>query len=62
MTEINPITHLKKTLCNSIENENFDLLSEEVITISQELDQQLLPLFKQQLDVYNIYLQIKKPV
>ncbi|ONI47230.1 hypothetical protein AN643_04785 [Candidatus Epulonipiscioides saccharophilum] len=62
MTELTSISNLKQSLSNSIESENFDLLSPEVLYISQELDQQMLPIFKQQLDYHNAYLHLKKPI
>ncbi len=54
------ITKTKKDLSHSIVNNNYDLLSLEVIQLSQELDTQMLPIFQQQLDFYNFYLRTYK--
>ncbi|OOO00328.1 MAG: hypothetical protein ATN35_07810 [Epulopiscium sp. Nele67-Bin004] len=51
---------LIQTLSHSLTNNNYDLLSEEVIKISQEVDAQMLPIFRRQLDLYNFYLKSKK--
>ncbi|OOB76882.1 MAG: hypothetical protein BEN19_03520 [Epulopiscium sp. Nuni2H_MBin003] len=52
------ITNTKKALSHSIINNNYNLLATDVIQLSQELDNKMLPLFKQQLDFYNLYLRL----
>ncbi|MBE6022040.1 MAG: aspartyl-phosphate phosphatase Spo0E family protein [Cellulosilyticum sp.] len=44
------IRTLKKDLLKVIEMNNYNLLSPEVIKLSNELDRLMLPLFKRQLD------------
>ncbi|MGL4363373.1 MAG: Spo0E family sporulation regulatory protein-aspartic acid phosphatase [Cellulosilyticaceae bacterium] len=43
---------LKQQLNDSIVNNNYNLLSPEVIYLSKQLDLMLLPIFENQLDVY----------
>ena len=50
--DMNPIYLLKKQLSDAIVNNNYDLQATEVLTISQELDILMIPLFKEQLDFY----------
>lgn len=44
------IMSLKKDLLKAIEANDYNLLSPEVIQLSNELDRLMLPLFKRQLD------------
>lgn len=44
------IMKLKKDLLKAIEANNYNLLSPEVIDLSNELDRLMLPLFKRQID------------
>ena len=41
---------LKKDLVKVIEQNHYDLLSPEVVTLSVQIDRLMTPLFKQQLD------------
>lgn len=45
----NDILHLKKTLHLIIKENNYNLLSPEILALSQELDLLLNPFFKKQL-------------
>lgn len=44
------ILTLKKDLAHMIEKNNYNLLSPEVIALSQKLDCLMIPLFKRQLE------------
>ena len=50
MTSLTTIISLKKDLNKAIEDNHFDLLSPEVISLSQKLDLLMTPLFKSQLE------------
>ncbi len=54
------ISQLKNELSHSIITNNYDLLSPEVLQLSQELDMQMLPQFQQQLDFYKLITYLKK--
>ena len=41
---------LKKQLCDAIIDNNYDLQATEVLTLSEQLDNLMIPLFKEQLD------------
>lgn len=43
---------LKKDLNRALEKNHFDLLSPEVIALSEELDRLMMPLFEHQLQLY----------
>jgi hypothetical protein len=47
------ITQLKKALNEQLIADDFNLLSPEVLTLSQKLDDLMLPIFKSQLAFYN---------
>lgn len=47
------INSLKKELGDLIIKNNYNLLAPEVLDLSIQLDQKLLPVFKKQLDFYN---------
>lgn len=49
MTSLTTIISLKEDLNKAIEDNHFDLLSPEVISLSQQLDLLMAPLFKSQL-------------
>ncbi|OON92714.1 MAG: hypothetical protein ATN33_00670 [Epulopiscium sp. Nele67-Bin001] len=51
-TSNSSIMIIKKELSHSLINNNYDLLCDEVLQLSQELDTQMLPIFQQQLDFY----------
>ncbi|OOB79222.1 MAG: hypothetical protein ATN33_06255 [Epulopiscium sp. Nele67-Bin001] len=53
------ISKLKNDLSHSIITNNYDLLSPEVLQLSQELDTQMLPQFQQQLDFYKLITYLK---
>ena len=48
------ILNLKKELCAVIAENNYNLLSPEVLTLSQELDNLMAPLFSSQLHTNNL--------
>ena len=48
--DIITIYALKKQLCDAIVDNNYDLQSPEILTLSSELDCLMLPLFKEQLN------------
>ncbi|OON96701.1 MAG: hypothetical protein ATN36_05045 [Epulopiscium sp. Nele67-Bin005] len=53
LTQINQTkTELSLLLCNK----DFDFLSPEILQLSQKLDEQMLPEFRQQLNFYNYTL------
>lgn len=52
-TTLTSILSLKKDLNHAIEANHYNLLSPEVISLSQELDCLIMPLFKYQLDDIN---------
>lgn len=53
-TTLTTITSLKKDLSIAIEKNNYNLLSSEVILLSQTLDRLMMPLFKHQLNLSSL--------
>ncbi len=47
------INSLKKQLSTLIVKNNYNLLHPDILTLSHELDDLMLPLFREQLDLYN---------
>lgn len=58
--DIFKINALKKELSSCIVAHNYNLLSPETLSLSHEIDELLLPIFKTQLELYNFYKQYKK--
>lgn len=46
------IYSLKKQLCHALINNNYDLQSTEILELSKQLDNVMVPLFKEQLNSY----------
>ncbi|OON98084.1 MAG: hypothetical protein ATN32_04905 [Candidatus Epulonipiscium fishelsonii] len=54
------ITEYKKRLAQAIEKHNYNLQAPEVLQLSQQIDTQILPTFKKQLDFQTYYLKTRK--
>ncbi|ONI41640.1 hypothetical protein AN639_03200 [Candidatus Epulonipiscium fishelsonii] len=54
------ITEYKKRLAQAIEKHNYNLQAPEVLQLSQQLDAQIVPTFKKQLDFQTYYLKTRK--
>lgn len=50
--DIKTLNMLKKELVNVLQKNNYNLLSEEVLTLSMKIDTLVVPLFQEQLDHY----------
>ncbi len=53
------INKKKKELSHLVKINSYDLHIPEIIKLSQEIDKQMLPLFKQQLDCNSFYIKAK---
>lgn len=49
------INSLKKELCDLLIKNDYNLLAPEIIDLSMELDNKLLPIFKKQIDFFNYF-------
>lgn len=61
MLDHQTILTTKKQLALAIEKNNYNLQAEEVLTLSKQLDELMLPAFKTQLEFYNYYLNHSHP-
>lgn len=61
MLDHQTILATKKQLALAIEKNNYNLQAEEVLSLSERLDELMLPAFKAQLDFYNYYLKHSHP-
>lgn len=61
MLDHQTILTTKKQLALAIEKNNYNLQAEEVLTLSEQLDELMLPAFKTQLEFYNYYLNHSHP-
>lgn len=57
--DILKVNILKKELSSCIVKHNYNLLSPEVLSLSCQIDELLLPIFQTQLELYNFYKQYR---
>lgn len=53
--DILKINTLKKELSCCIEKNNYNLICPDVLSLSSEIDKLVLPIFENQLNLYNFY-------
>lgn len=61
MLDQESILETKKQLVQAIIDGQYNLQSEEVLSLSRRLDELMLPAFQTQLDFYNEYLNFSHP-